>query len=173
MDFKETHDQALNLFREGEVEQSATLLESLRDAMLAQNDEGNAAEAGNDLGVAYYRLGRSDAARTAFEEALARFEKLGNISGQGRALGNLAQTMRRAGDKGGAEKNYAHAAELFRQAGEKNFEADTYRALSQMQMQNGRWLESLASYDHALAAKGGSGALRAFLQIPLKLIGAR
>jgi hypothetical protein len=62
---------------------------------------------------------------------------------------------------------------LFQQAGEKDFEHDTYRALSQMQLQSGRWLEALASYDRALAAKGGSGLLRAFLQIPLRLLGMR
>jgi len=173
MDSKETHALALKLFQDGSVAESATLLEKLRAELIAQNDEGQAAEVGNDLGVAYYRLGRLDAAREAFEQSRSAFEKLGNASGQGRALGNLAQAQSRSGDKPAAEKNYARAAELFHDAGEKQFEFDTYRALSQMQMQRGRWLESLATYDHALAAKGGSGAFRAFLKIPLKLIGLR
>lgn len=173
MDAKETHAQALKLFRDGSVDEAAAMLGTLRADLIAQKDEGQAAEVGNDLGVAYYRLGRLDAARDAFEQSRNLFEKLGNASGQARALGNLAQAQSRSGDKAAAEKNYARAAELFHDAGEKQFEFDTYRALSQMQMQRGRWLESLATYDHALAAKGGSGAFRAFLKIPLKLIGLR
>jgi hypothetical protein len=57
--------------------------------------------------------------------------------------------------------------------GEREMEQDTFRALSQMQLGRGRWLEALAAYDRALAAKGGSRLLRAFLQIPLKLVGLR
>jgi len=173
MDAKETHAQALKLFRDGSVAESASILEKLRGELIAQQDEGQAAEVGNDLGVAYYRLGRLDAARDAFEQSRSAFEKLGNGSGHARALGNIAQAQSRGGDKAAAEKNYARAAELFHDAGEKQFGFDTYRALSQMQMQRGRWLESLATYDHALAAKGGSGVFRWFLQIPLRLMGMK
>ena len=173
MDAKEMHAQALKLFRDGSIAESAAMLESLRADLIAQKDEVQAAEVGNDLGVAYYRLGRLDAARDAFEQSRLQFERLSNVSGQARALGNLAQAQSRAGDKAAAEKNYARAAELFHDAGEKQYEFETYRALSQMQMQRGRWLEALASYDHALAAKGGSGVFRAFLKIPLKLVGLR
>lgn len=173
MNSKVTHDQALQLFRDGSVAESAAMLESLRADLIAQKDEAQAAEVGNDLGVAYYRLGRLDAARDALEQSRALFEKLGNRSGQGRTLGNLAQAQSRLGDKAEAEKNYARAADFFHDAGEKQYEFDTYRALSQMQMQRGRWLESLATYDHALAAKGGSGVFRWFLQIPLKLMGMK
>ncbi|MCI0477222.1 MAG: tetratricopeptide repeat protein, partial [Anaerolineales bacterium] len=107
------------------------------------------------------------------QDALATFEQLGNVPGQAKALGNLARLQERSGDRAGAERNYQRAAELFHQVGEKGFEADTYRVLSQMQLQRGRWLESLASYDRALAAKGGSRFLRWLLQIPLRLLGMR
>ena len=173
MDAKETHAQALQLIREGSAAQAATMLEGLRAELLAQPDAAMAAEVGNDLGVAHYRLGRLDAARDAFEQSRREFEGLGNAFGQARALGNLAQALNRAGEKPTAEKHYARAAELFHAAGENQFEFDTYRALSQMQMQRGRWLEALTTYDHALAAKGGSGAFRAFLKIPLRLLGLR
>jgi tetratricopeptide (TPR) repeat protein len=138
-----------------------------------QGNEAQVADVGNDLGVMYYRLGRLDDARRILEQARATCEKLGDVRGRARAIGNLAQVMSRAGEKDAAQENYVRAAELFHEAGEREYEYDTYRALSQMQMKNGRWLESIATYDRALAAKGGSGAFRAFLKIPLKLTGAR
>ncbi len=149
------------------------MLEGLRATYIEQNNESQVADVGNDLGVMYYRLGRLDDARSIFDQARVTFEKLGDVKGHARAMGNLAQVMSRAGEKDAAQENYVHAAELFHQAGEREYEYDTYRALSQMQMKNGRWLESIATYDRALAAKGGSGAFRAFLKIPIKLIGAR
>jgi tetratricopeptide (TPR) repeat protein len=169
----ETRHEALRLFREGSVEQAASMLEGLRAVYVQQKDESQVADVGNDLGVMYYRLGRLKEARGVFEEARSVFEKLGNAKGHARAMGNLAQVMSRAGEKDAAQDNYVRAAELFHQAGEREYEYDTYRALSQMQMKSGRWLESIATYDRALAAKGGSGAFRAFLKIPLKIIGTR
>lgn len=173
MNEQASHAEALKLLKEGSVAEAAGNLEILRAHLISQGDEAQAAEVGNDLGVAYYRLGRLDTARDAFEQSRSLFEKTGNVSGEARALGNQAQAQARAGEHAAAEKNYARAAELFSKAGDKQFEFDTYRALSQMQMQRGRWLESLAAYDRALAARGGSGAFRAFVRIPLKLIGLR
>lgn len=173
LDYAENHAQALKLFQDGAVAESATKLEQLRTELVAANDQEHAAEVGNDLGVAYYRLDRIDEARAAFEQARALFEKQANLSGQGRTLGNLAQALRRAGDKVGAEKEYLRAAELFHAAGEKEYEFDTYRALSQLQMQRGRWLESLATYELALKVKGGSRLFRMFLSIPLRIMHVR
>lgn len=173
MDAKAVHAQALDLYRAGSVRESLSSFEQARAEFLAQGNQVQAAEVANDLGVVYYTQGRRDDARKIFDEAIAVFEQAGEIKGQARAIGNLAQVMNRAGEKNGAEKNYTRAAELFHLAGERTFESDTYRALSQMQLQRGRWLEALAAYDSALAAKGGSGLLRAFLQIPLRLTGVR
>lgn len=173
MDAKAMHAQAVDLYRAGSVKESLAGLEQARAEFLAQGDRVQAAAVANDLGVVYYTQGRRDEARKIFDEAIAVFEEAGDVKGQARATGNLAQAMSRVGEKDAAEKNYTHAAELFHQAGERSFESDTYRALSQMQLQRGRWLEALAAYDRALAARGGSGALRAFLQIPLRLAGMR
>ena len=173
MDANTQYADAKKLYDAGQLNDALRAFEQARAAFVAQGDEANAAAVANDLGVVYYRAGRRDDARQVLQDALAAFEKLGNVPGQAKAIGNLARLMDQAGDKEGAEKNYQRAAELFHQAGEKGLEADTDRALSQMQLRRGRWLEALATYDRALAAKGGSGALRAFLQIPLRLLGVR
>ena len=173
MNGDELHAEAKKIYDLGQANDSVSLFEQARAAYKAEGNAGQTAQAANDLGVVYYLVGRRDEAQKTLQEALDGFEKLGNVLGQAKATGNLAQLMNRMGDRAGAEKNYLHAAELFHQLGEKGLEADTYRALSQMQLQRGRWLEALATNDRALAAKGGSGALRAFLRIPLKLLGGR
>lgn len=167
------HAEAMKLYRDGSMDDAASMLEQARAAFLAQGDEVKAATVANDLGVVYYLTGRRDEARRVLEDARAVLEKQGDVSDQARVIGNLAQLMNRMGDKDNAEKNYLRAADLFHQGGDGASEYETYRALSAMQLRRGRWLESLAAYDHALAAKGGSGVLRAILQIPLRLLRAR
>ncbi len=173
MDVATLYAEAKELYDAGKTNESAAVFEQARAAFLAEGNAIQAANVANDLGVVYYLTGRRDQARQILRDALAAFELSGDVAGQAKATGNLAQLMNRDGDKDGAEKNYQRAAELFHQVGDRALEQDTYRALSQMQLQRGRWLEALAAYDRALAAKGGSGALRAFLQIPLRLLGIR
>ena len=173
MDANALYAEAKELYKAGQLNDALSAFEQAHAAFVAQGDEANVATAANDLGVVYYLAGRYDDARKILQDALTAFEKLGDVPGQAKAVGNLARLMDRLGEKDSAEKNYQRAAELFHQVGEKGFETDTYRALSQMQLQRGRWLEALATYDHALAAKGGSRALRGFLQIPLRLLGVR
>ena len=173
MDANALYAEAKKLYDAGQLNDAVRAFEQAHAAYVEQGDEANVATVANDLGVVYYLAGRREDAQTILQDALAAFEKLENVLGQAKALGNLARLMDRMGEKAGAANCYQRAAELFHQVGEKGFEADTYRALSQMQLQRGRWLESLATYDRALAAKGGSGALRGFLKIPLRLIGMR
>ncbi len=173
MDAEALRAEAEKLYQAGQLNESAAAFEQARADFAAQGNKAQAASAANDLGVVYFRAGRASQARQALQDALAAFEELGDVKAQAKALGNLAQVLSRGGDKDAADRNYARAAELFRQAGERRMESDTYRAQSQMQLQRGRWLEALAAYDRALAAKGGSGLLRAFLQIPLRLLGLR
>ncbi len=165
--------EAEKLYQAGQLNESATAFEQARADFAAQGNKAQAASAANDLGVVYYRAGRTPQARQALQDALAAFEELGDVKAQAKATGNLAQLLNRSGDKDAAEKKYARAAELFHQTGERSMESDTYRALSQMQLQRGRWMEALGAYDSALAAKGRAGLLRAFLQIPLRLLGIR
>jgi tetratricopeptide (TPR) repeat protein len=165
--------QAKQLYDAANTKESMAVYEQARAAFIAEGNALLAARVANDLGVVYYLLGRSDDARRTFRDALASFEQLGDVLGQAKAIGNLAPVLERAGDRAGAEQNYLRAGELFQQLGEKTFEYDTYRALSQLQLSSGRWLEALASYDRALAAKGGARFLRWFLQIPLKILGLK
>jgi tetratricopeptide (TPR) repeat protein len=173
MDANTLYADAKKSYESGELNDALRAFEQAHAAFLEQGNVEQVASVANDLGVVYYLAGRYDDARRVLQDALAAFEMQGNVLGQAKAIGNLARLLERVGDQDGAERNYQRAAELFHQVGEKGFEADTYRALSQMQLQRGRWLESLATNDRVLAAKGGSGALRKFLQIPLRLLGMK
>jgi tetratricopeptide (TPR) repeat protein len=165
--------EARKTYDAGNARESIPLFEQAHQAFLAEDNRAQAAMVANDLGVLYYLTGRRDEANKFLAEALATFEQLGNVLGQAKAIGNHAQLLNKSGDHANAEKNYLRAIELFHQIGEKRFEFDTWRALSQMQLQKGRWLEALNSYERGLAAKGGSSLLRWFLRIPLKLVGIR
>lgn len=167
------YTEAKKTYDAGNTRESLAIFEQARAAYLAEDNRTKAAAVANDLGVVYYLTGQRDEAKKILQETLAAFEQLGDVLGQAKAIGNLAQVMNRLSDRANAEKNYLRSAELFHQVGEKGMEFDTFRALSQLQLQSGRWLEALNSYDRALAAKGGSSFLRWFLQIPLKLIKIR
>ncbi len=173
MEAQELYAQGLESYRDGAVPESALQLEQARTAFLARGDEAQAATVANDLGVVYYMNGEYDKSAQVLQESLAVFQKTGNLVGQAKAIGNRAQLLNRTGKKNEAEKEYERAADLFHQAGERSFEYETYRACSQMQLQRGHLLEALATFDRALAAKGGSRILRAIMQLPLRLAGMR
>ncbi len=173
LDAEALYTKGLDSYKDGAPRDAIAPLKEALDAFVAQSKETRAANVANDLGVVYYVIGQRDDARQYFDQARGIFEAKGDLVGHGKALGNLAQLMNRCGDKADAEKNYVHAAELFHQAKDGAYEFDTYRAYSIMLLRQGRWLESIAAYDRGLAAKGGSGFLRALLSIPLRLFGAR
>lgn len=169
----ELYEKGKQLYAAGSLSEAVAAFETSRTEFLKAEDEAHAATVQNDLGVVYYLIGRRAEASQVLTEALATFEKTGDLSGQAKAAGNLAQVLNRAHATEQAEKYYMRAAELFHQTGQRDLESDTHRALSLMHLKRGRFMDALAAYDRALAARGGSRLLRAFLQIPLRLVGAR
>lgn len=167
------YEKGKQLYAAGSLEDALAAFQQARAEYLQQGDAPRAATVGNDLGVVYYLAGRRGEATQVLEEVLATFETSGDLAGQAKAAGNLAQVLNRARETARAEKYYLRAAELFQQLGQRDFEADTHRALSQMHLQHRRFIDALIAYDRALAARGGPKWLRWFLQIPLKLMGAR
>ncbi|MBI5649856.1 MAG: tetratricopeptide repeat protein [Chloroflexi bacterium] len=173
MSAEAVYEKGKQLYAAGSLEDALAAFQQARTEYLQQGDATQAATVGNDLGVVYYLAGRRGEATQVFEDVLTTFEKSGDLAGQAKATGNLAQVLKRARATEQAEKYYLRAAELFQQLGQRDFEADTYRALSQMHLQRGRFMDALSAYDRALTAKGGSKFLKWFLQIPLRLMGAR
>jgi tetratricopeptide (TPR) repeat protein len=167
------YEQGKQLYDAGSLKEAMTAFQRARTEFLSSGDLAQAATVGNDLGVVYYLAGRRAEASQVLEETLALCERLGDVRGQAKAAGNLAQVLNHARATEQAERYYKRAADLFQQLDERTLEYDTHRALSHMLLVNGRFLESLAAYDRALAAKGGAGFLRAIIQIPLRILGVR
>lgn len=167
------YEQGKQLYEAGSLEEAVKSFQRARTEFLTSGDLAHAAEVGNDLGVVYYRVGRRAEASQVLEDALALYERLNDVRGQAKASGNLAQVFNHAHATEQAEKYYTRAADLFHQIGERTLEYDTHRALSHMLLMKGRFIESVAAYDRALAAKGGAGLLRFLLQIPLRLLHVR
>jgi tetratricopeptide (TPR) repeat protein len=167
------YEQGKQFYDAGALTDALKAFQRARNEFLMEGNQASAATVGNDLGVVYYLTGRRAEASQVLEDSLATFERLGDLAGQAKAAGNLAQVFNRSHATPQAVKYYRLAADLFHQNGEREMEYTTYRALSQMYLARWRFLESLAAYDHALAAKGGSRLLRAFLQIPLRMLNVR
>ncbi|MBI3912965.1 MAG: tetratricopeptide repeat protein [Chloroflexi bacterium] len=173
MDPNLLREQGLQLYAAGKLREAITAFEQARAEFQSRGDAANAVAVANDLGVAYFRVGRASEARAILEETLTHAHTLGDGMTEAKASGNLAQVLERSGTRAEAATYYRRAADLFQRAGARDFEADTLRALTQLELARGRWIDALAAYDRALAARGGSSMLRAFLQIPLKLLGVR
>ena len=167
------YEQGKQLYDAGSLNEAMGAFQRARNEFLTNGELAQAAEVGNDLGVVYYLSGRRAEASQVLEDSLALFERLNDLRGQAKASGNMAQVFNHAHATEQAEKYYKRAADLFHQVGEHTLEYDTHRALSHMLLVKGRFLESVAAYDRALAAKGGAGVLRFFLQIPLRIMNLR
>ncbi|MBI5304605.1 MAG: tetratricopeptide repeat protein [Chloroflexi bacterium] len=167
------YEQGKQLYDAGSLHEAMAAFQRARAEFLTAGELAQAATVGNDLGVVYYLSGRGAEASQVLEDTLAQFERLGDARGQAKAAGNLAQVLNHAHATEQAERYYKRAADLFHQLDDRMLEYDTHRALSHMLLMTGRFLESLAAYDRALAAKGGAGFLRAIIQIPLRIMGVR
>ena len=108
MDANALRDEATRLYRAGQLDESVAAFEQVRAGYAAEGKEALAASVANDLGVVYFFNGKPQQAREALSEALAAFEKLGDVTGQAKAIGNLAQLMSRLWrQRGGGEELYA------------------------------------------------------------------
>lgn len=132
---------------------SASALEQAYHAALAAGEIRHAALAANDLGVIDLLLGRYEDARARLDAAQRLFIESGDLEGQGRATGNLAQLKARTGDADGAGALYMQAADLLHDAGAFAEEYVTRQKLSKIYLTYGATLMSLRERALALAVK--------------------
>ncbi len=173
MDADALRAEGMRLYNERQLNEAIAAFEQARAEYAAQGNAQSAASVANDLAVAYLRVGRVDDARHGFAETIVAAQDIGDVSTEAKATGNLAQVLERQGKRDEAEKSYRRAADLFHAVGDKDLEAATLQALSRMELSRGHWLEALVVFDRVLELRGRSGALRAFLRIPLRLLGIR
>ena len=90
------------------------------------------------------------AARSAGEEALSRFEALGDVSRQGDALRLLGREAHQRGDHEPADAHYRAALELERQAGDRWGEAEILDQRGLLQVDRDDYDRAVESFDRVL-----------------------
>ncbi|MBI3359577.1 MAG: tetratricopeptide repeat protein [Chloroflexi bacterium] len=111
-----------------------------------------AGEMSNNLGLTHRAMKTWDAAQTALETALNEFREIGDRPREAQTLGNLGALAESLSDLKGASDFYQQAIALFGELGEHENRAYTLKALSALQLKQGRQFEALATMDAGLAA---------------------
>lgn len=160
-----------------EYETAVAAFSETREVWRQLGDRRGEASALMDLGVAHQRMGNLADAQLAYEEALELFDAMGDDTGKATVMGNLATLMKRRGAADQAEALLQKAADMFYELGKDDYEADTLRLLAQVQLQRGAYLDSLMTYNRALARMsqltGAQKFLRALIKVFLGIIGVR
>ena len=171
----ELKDKGLAHFRAGRFEDAIAALAQAQQAFLAAGDAQQAAETANDRGVAMRQAARFDEAEAAFTDARRLFEALGDRRAQGQVIGNLGMLAESRNQAEQAATFYKEAITLFDEVGAADLAGETWRALSRLQMKQGKWVAALGAYDAGLQdvkhLTPTQRLLRRLMQITRRLMG--
>ena len=133
------HAQALDCFRQAQ------------QLYAERGDRRGVSEMLNDIGVVHYRQRRWAEAEGAFREA-HQAAMPDDLDKQAQALGNLGSLYARQGRAVEAEEAFNQAVALFRQLGDHDKAEATLKALSDLSLKRGGWVEALLQHERRLAA---------------------
>ena len=146
-------NQGLERYKAGDYENALRLFEQARSAYAREDDIRGVVEMWNDTGVVYYRWRAWASAAHAFAKAeeIARTE--GERAGLAKALGNMGSLFAKYGDVEKAEARYNEAVAIFRELGDHENAEATLKALSDLTLKRGQWVESLLVHERDLQAR--------------------
>jgi tetratricopeptide (TPR) repeat protein len=166
--------QAEKAFREGNYLEAVT---GFKEAATAYQDQGQtllAAEMWNNCGVALVQLGQGDEALKVIQPTLTLLESEGDLERLGIAYGNLASALEVCGRYEEAQQAYLRSAELLEKCGKAELRLHALKALSQLQLKQGKQLQALATFQAALEDAPRLSlqqkALKKLMEIPWKLL---
>ncbi len=168
-------DQALQHFRADRLAEAAAGFAQAAQAFGDTGEQGAAAEMLNNLAVV--RLAQKDwaAALAAAEGTPAIFHVLGNRLREAQSLSNLAAAHDGAGHFDQAAGLYQQAVDLFGALGERENRAACLKALSALQLKQGKQFQALASMQAGLNTapqlNTREKTLKTLLDKALKMIG--
>jgi tetratricopeptide (TPR) repeat protein len=142
--------QAEKAFREGNYLEAVI---GFKEAATAYQDQGQtllAAEMWNNCGVALVQLGQGDEALKVIQPTLTLLESEGDLERLGIAYGNLASALEVCGRYEEAQQAYLRSAELLEKCGKAELRLHALKALSQLQLKQGKQLQALATFQAAL-----------------------
>jgi tetratricopeptide (TPR) repeat protein len=175
-------EEGLALFARGDYQAALSMFETAVHSYSAAGQQDKQAEMLNNLGV-LYRLRRDwPAALKALTEARTIFADLEDVAREARTWGNLGDLYadQRHWDK--AASAYSQASALFGKVAEPDAElrwqwSQALRAMSLIRLRQRRLLESCATMEQSLTARGRLDPLAALfrqaLRLALWLMGAR
>ncbi|MBI1800229.1 MAG: tetratricopeptide repeat protein [Chloroflexi bacterium] len=168
------HAEGSAHYRAGRLHDARRAFEAALTGARASGNLAAEAEAANNLGVVFQKLKRRAEAHQQFETSVALFVQVGDAPRRAQALGNLGTLLADMRKFKEAEARLAQSAEIFHQQGDRPSEALTLKWLSRTHMQHLDFFGAISAYERALARleplPAGQRLLRAFLQIPLRLL---
>lgn len=161
-------------FREGNYLDALEGFEAAANAYQAQGQEILAAEMWSNCSVALVQLGRGEDAVNVLKPALLLFQEKDDLERLGIAYGNLASALEACGHYLEAQDAYLQSAELLEKCGKSELRLHALKALSQLQLKQGKQLQALATFQSALEDAPRLNLrqkmLKKLMEIPWKLM---
>jgi len=162
--------EGLEHYRMGEYVKALACFQQAQQLFASQGDALAVGEMWNNIGVVHYRQQRWAEAEAAFYEAQRIAANARNKGGEGKALGNLGSLYARQGKNDLAEASLTQAIAIFREIGDQGKLEDTLKALSDLKMKHGRWLEALYHYESKLESNAQPTLWQRFQYSTIKLL---
>ncbi len=135
-------------YRRGELSGALELFEEAKG--LIRDDDELMAELQNSIGVVNWRLGRLDAARTAYYIDLKISDEKGDLAGIARSLNNLGILDWQEGRSDAALERYARALEAAQRVPDKRLVAMLYSNIADAYKSKGESSEAKRFYERCL-----------------------
>jgi tetratricopeptide (TPR) repeat protein len=166
--------QAKKAFKEKRYSDALGGFYAAREGYLLDQDELRAAEMSNNLCVVMLQIDRPNEALKIVEDTPALFLEKGDEAHAAMAYGNLASALEACGNIDGAVSALQEAIDGFRRIDDQENLLYSAKALSELQLRQGKALEAVATMQTGLENQKGLGLrrrlLRRLLDIPSRLI---
>lgn len=161
-------------YQEGNFLEAAQKFEAAAKIYHSQGHTILSAEMWNNCGVALVQLNKGEEAIRAIEPTLSLFQEQGDLERLGMAYGNLASAYEACRRYDEAQEAYLRSADILEKCGKADLRLHALKALSQLQLKQGKQLQALATFQSALEDAPRLSIqkrlLKKLLAIPWKLL---
>jgi tetratricopeptide (TPR) repeat protein len=147
------NDQGKESFQNADFDEAVTLFRQAAEGYALANDEPSAAEARNNLSVAFLQAGKPQEALDAALGTDKLFEGIKDIKRQAMSLGNQAAALEALNRYEEAIAAYERSAELFAQVDEGDMRAMVLKSSAAIKLKTGKVSESALKMIGSLEAK--------------------
>ncbi len=126
------------------------ICEQARDMAQKTKDAAGEANALDNSGLIYSRLGQYPKALEFYQQALSLYRQIGNASGEAMMINNIGDVYRRFGKMPEAIENFQHASTLFKKAGNRRGEAITLNNIGNVYLLSSQPPKALEYFQQAL-----------------------